>query len=42
MTVYALDTPSLGLPTGPPSAAAAFTMHSHIIGAGRLTAFARR
>ena len=42
LTVYALDTPTVGLPAGAPSAAAAFTMYNHIIGAGRLTAYARR
>ncbi|MET9793803.1 YbhB/YbcL family Raf kinase inhibitor-like protein [Streptomyces canus] len=42
ITVYALDTPSLGLPTTSTPAVAAFTRSSHILGYGRITATARR
>ncbi|MDQ0960702.1 Raf kinase inhibitor-like YbhB/YbcL family protein [Streptomyces sp. B4I13] len=42
ITVYALDTPSLGLPAAGTPAVAAFTLSSHTIGYGRITATARR
>lgn len=42
ITVYALDTPSLGLPATSTPAVAAFTQSSHILGYGRITATARR
>jgi Raf kinase inhibitor-like YbhB/YbcL family protein len=42
ITVYALDVASLALPAATPPAVTAFTMSSHIIGYGRLTATARR
>ncbi len=40
ITVYALDTPSLNLPATSTPAVAAFTLSSHIIGYGRITATA--
>ncbi|MBO1414244.1 YbhB/YbcL family Raf kinase inhibitor-like protein [Streptomyces sp. FH025] len=42
ITVYALDTPTLGLPATTPPTVTAFTMSSHVIGYARLTADARR
>lgn len=42
ITVYALDTPSLGLPATSTPAVAAFTLSSHIVGYGRITGTAQR
>jgi Raf kinase inhibitor-like YbhB/YbcL family protein len=42
LTVYALDTPSLGLPGTTPPALVAFTLSSHVLGYARLTATVRR
>ncbi|MCP3804095.1 YbhB/YbcL family Raf kinase inhibitor-like protein [Allokutzneria sp. A3M-2-11 16] len=42
ITVYALDVPGLDLAATSTPAVAAFTMSSHVIGYGRLTATARR
>ncbi|UGT41360.1 YbhB/YbcL family Raf kinase inhibitor-like protein [Nocardia yamanashiensis] len=42
ITVVALDTASLELPASTPPAVATFTMNSHVIGYGQLTARARR
>ncbi|MEU0387334.1 YbhB/YbcL family Raf kinase inhibitor-like protein [Streptomyces chartreusis] len=42
ITVYALDTPNLGLPGTVTPAVAALTLSSHIIGYGRITATAQR
>lgn len=42
ITVYALDVPTLSLPATVTPAVAGFTMSTHIIGYGRLTATARR
>jgi len=42
ITVYALDTASLGLSASTPAAVTAFTMSGHVIGYARITAIARR
>ena len=42
ITVYALDIPSLDLPATSTPAVAAFTLSSHVIGYGRITATAQR
>jgi Raf kinase inhibitor-like YbhB/YbcL family protein len=42
ITVYALDTASLGLPAATPAAVTAFTMSGHVIGYARMTVTARR
>ncbi|MDX3383195.1 YbhB/YbcL family Raf kinase inhibitor-like protein [Streptomyces niveiscabiei] len=42
ITVYALDTPSLGLPATSTPAIAALTLSSHTIGYGRISATAQR
>jgi Raf kinase inhibitor-like YbhB/YbcL family protein len=42
ITVYALDVPSLELPAGTPPAVTTFTMSSHILAYGRMTATAKR
>ena len=42
ITVYALNTPTLGLPAATPAALTTFTMSSHIIGYARMTVNARR
>ncbi|BAJ31563.1 hypothetical protein KSE_57910 [Kitasatospora setae KM-6054] len=42
ITVYALDTPSLGLPAATPPAVTAFAMGGHVIGYAQTTAVAAR
>ena len=42
ITVYALDTASLALPSSTPAAVTTFTMSSHVIGYARMTVNARR
>jgi Raf kinase inhibitor-like YbhB/YbcL family protein len=42
ITVYALDTETLGLPAATPAAVTAFTISAHIVGYAQITAIARR
>ncbi|WP_442906996.1 YbhB/YbcL family Raf kinase inhibitor-like protein [Kitasatospora sp. NBC_01250] len=42
ISVYALDTPTLGLPATTPAGVTTFTMSGHILGYARITADARR